>query len=357
MRCTKKVHNSQDEASQFQLMYYLSNTDVDILQAEKLFKVYWCRYHRGWHITTIKTKGNEMSNFDVEIKWDEQEEVDPIQTGSYPDWGLLKLVASKNVTLFSKGATLTLSDVLVNGQPFSRNGIKDGGTTRAFFFTLDGENTQTGEPFRMVKMYTSSPQYDIEDASKYPHIYLDESQKKYLAEKGKTRVSDWVNLQKPAFNATLGKQTAALQTTGLWVKAETTVYEVREDATQTDSNGKPKKYYTKYWHNFTVYPTKEAMEAARKAEGGNNGVAPSPYPVTWDTTGNFDLNWYLNYSKEQFEKIGNLKEAAIKVKLLNADGSFADTPNGDRVAVETIASVFNKTVEEVKQAGIVDSPF
>ena len=363
MKCTKKVHQTEIEANLYQLKWYLIHTDIDIVECEKLYRVYYCRKHRGWHITTQILKGNEMSKEFV-FNWDDNEKVDPIQIGSYPDWGFLKMVTFgdkpfKNVTLFSKGATLTLPEIVVNGQPWSRNGIKEGGNSRAFFFTLYGENAQTSEPFKLVKIFTSNPQYEIEDMSKYPHIWLDEVQKKYLAEKGKTRVSDWVNLQKPALRATLGPQVSALQD-GLWVKAETTVYEVREDVTQTDNEGKPKKYYNKYWTGFTIYPTKEAMLAARQAEmSEDNSTQPaSPYPVAWNITDQWPLSTYLDIAKKSLAaNPDDLKKAAIAAKLLNADGSLADTPNGSPVAVETIANVFGKTVTEVNATGIVDSPF
>lgn len=251
-------------------------------------------------------------SFDFEINWDEPEDLDMTGLGgSFPDWGLLKLVTAKNVTLFSKGATLTIPEITVNGSPWSRNGIKEGGTTKAMFFTLQGINSKTGEPFTSVRMFTNRPQWEIEDASRYPHIYLTEEQRKILAEKGKLNISDWTNLQKPAMQAVLGKRIDDLKG-GLWVKAENTNYSVRE-SNQLNDDGTPRKFYEKYWSGFAVFENEAALNAAKSEEVVlSNGIT---YPDSWGSS----VDAMLNYIAGQIAADSDFDTKIIEWKLSGSD--------------------------------------
>lgn len=364
------IHNSRYDAELYHADYLLNHSDYVPSNWYELYKAYHCEVCNGWHTTTrarqtnkqftIILKGLEIMSFDFEVKWDEPEELDEsnLNTGSFPDWGLLELKAVKNVTLFAKGESLVLPEIIVNGQPFSRNGIKAGGPTKLFVFTVKGTNSQTGEPFTAVRLYHNQTQFKIEDGSKYPHLYLTEKQQEHLNKNGSVYVSDWVNLQKPTLFNVLKEKVKQLSNGGLWVCAENTTYHVRENPDQLDNDGKPRKYYSKYWSGFTVYPNEADMLAARKAEmGDSNGVTASPYPTTWQISEQWPLDTFLGIAKKALEDTNDLKQAAIKAKLLNADGSLTDTSTGDKVSLETIANVFGRTVNEVKQAGITDSPF
>jgi hypothetical protein len=298
--------------------------------------------------------------FTFEFSWDEKEEQDlsGLSQGSYPDWGLLRLRWHGKVTLFAQGETLTIPEITMpNGTPWSRNGMKKGGTTRLYIFTLEGENFQNGEPYTLVKLFDNQVRYTIEDLSKYPHLDLSEAQKQYFKENGKTRIDAWINLQKPAFQATLGKQLGAVNGAGLWVKAETTTYDIRENSQQLDGEGKPKKYYEKYWSGFTVYPNKAAMLAARKSEGNDNSTPHSPYPAKWtnDPVSTID-QWIEGAKMVLIQKKGNLLEAAKAAYLVNGDTEPAETANGSPVSMETIANVFGVTVKDLEKAGI-NKPF
>ena len=252
-------------------------------------------------------------SFDFEINWDEPEDLDLTGLGgAFPDWGLLKLVCSKHIQLFAKGQTLTIPEIVINGQPWSRNGIKEGGSTKALFFTLQGVNSKTGEPFTSVRFYTNRPQWEIEDASRYPHIYLTDEQKKLLAEKGKLSISDWTNLQKPAMQAVLGKRINDLSTTGLWVKADNTNYSVR-DSNQLNDDGTPKKYYEKYWSNFVVFDSEAAMNAAKADEVVlSNGIT---YPDGWGSS----VDAMLDYIAGQIAPNSDFDTKVVEWKLAGSD--------------------------------------
>ena len=272
--------------------------------------------------------------FDFEVKWDEPEELDEsnLSQGSFPDWGLLELAAVKNVTLFAKGETLTLPEITINGQPFSRNGIKAGGPTKLFVFTIKGNNSQTGEPFTAVRMYHNQTQFKIEDASQFPHLYLTEKQKAYLDKNGSVYISDWANLQKPALGAVLKDQINSLTKGGLWVKAENVTYHVRENPEQVDNDGKTKKYYSKYWSDFTVFPDEAAMLAAKSAEVTNvqsNGLMYPANLVSYVDATNDSLRGFIKSGLSH-------AEAAIKGTLMDASGKPALDVNGNPVDVKAI---------------------
>jgi hypothetical protein len=52
--CGKLVHNTEAEAHQYQLLHYLRYTNIDIIEAESLYRVYQCGNY--WHISTKGTR-------------------------------------------------------------------------------------------------------------------------------------------------------------------------------------------------------------------------------------------------------------------------------------------------------------
>lgn len=340
------IHSNRYEAELYQADYLLNHSYNVPENWYETYKAYHCDVCNGWHTTTrarqtgkqftiiiLKGKGITMA-FDFDIEWDKPEELDEsnLSTGSYPDWGLLELAAVKNVTLFAKGETLTLPEIVINGQPFTRNGIKLGGPTKAFFFTLKGNNSQTGEPFTAVRMYHNQAGFKIEDKDKYPHLYLTEKQQAYLNKNGSVYVSDWANMQKPVLANVLKDKVQRLDKGGLWVRAENTTYHVRE-TDQLDNESKPKKYYAKYWSDFTIFETEAAMLAAKAEEVGasvqSNGLMYPANLVDW-------VDMTNNTLKKFVESGLSHKEAAIKGQLMNDKGVPSNDVNGNPVNVKAI---------------------
>jgi len=255
-----------------------------------------------------------MSNFDFDIKFDKPGELDrsDIMPG-FADWGRLKLVAVKNVSLFAKGEVLTLKDVIINNEMFSRKGIKDGGPTQLLVFTLDGTNFKTGEMFTFHRLFDNKPRWNISDISKYPNIYLDEDQEKYFNKKGNVYISSWVNLQLPSLQK-IGKKLDDLKKDGLWVRAENVVYNSYE-TNRIDDKGKPVIGYDKYWSEFTIFENEDTMKIARMKEDTENsdGII---YPKSWGDS----VDAMLNYISTEITTDTNLSEKVVVWKF----DSFSD---------------------------------
>ena len=127
------------DAIAYQFQWYFKHTDIPVSQIKDHFRVYYHKQCTGYHITTQKERYKMTDEFTFEFSWDEEEvhDLSGISQGSYPDWGLLKLRWNGMVTLFAKGETLTIPGIIMpNGETWSRNGIKKGGNTRLYVFTL-----------------------------------------------------------------------------------------------------------------------------------------------------------------------------------------------------------------------------
>lgn len=302
-----------------------------------------------------------------DIPWDE--EVDEVQdappVGDFPEFGKMQLVGVKKVALFASGERVELPDVIINGEVWSRGGMKDGwnpgqdrNNVTAFFIRRDGVNMKTGDPFAVVDIYTNNTQYALNKVDGNPVLKVGErevtppvfnlnkhQQKKYDDE-GVAWLSDWSNLQFPALRASLNEQQKKDFNAGkpLFYRADTFAYRMREDTTNLDDKGNPRKYYDRYRHNFTVFGTEAELNVARevyKNEQGieSNGAEPdlSIFPKDWTLESVESSFMYpemglvdkLKAGKETLQEI-------VEAALLTSGGVPVEAHNGEPVDVKAI---------------------
>lgn len=289
-----------------------------------------------------------MSEFEFpDLPWDDGiDEV--VETGPrvFSDVGIMQYLGPKQVQLFASGERVTFPNFLVNGEPYSRGGMKEGWkegakNATAHFIAFTGTNQQ-GEEFVTVKIFTTMTNIPV-DAGKvegYPVVKLNDSQQK-AKDDGKTVwLADWSNLQFPALVQSLSAKDRNAFSKGqpLYFKGDrwNTGTPPREDAQgRTNDKGEVKKYYDYYWCNIQTFNTKEEMLAARGSVS-ENGTAVSHYPASWVKSGLDDMLEYVKTNPDLDRS--NHKAFAVNIGLLDENGQPAKTSNDKPCDVAKILS-------------------
>lgn len=290
-----------------------------------------------------------MSDFN--INWDEEvPELAEFGPRVITDYGTLRYLGAKKVQLFVKDSKITFPDLIINGQPYSRGGMKEGHTQGgrnavAHFFAYTGRAFTDDKPFTTVRMFTNMANIPVEadKLAGYPVIQLDEAQVK-ARDAGKTVwLSDWGNLQFPAMKS-LPNEARQKLTKGeeVYFSADqwNTGAKPREDKEKTNEDGTPKKYYDHYWYNFTIYASEAEMLAARTA--AKNGTAPlgvDDLPQEWVSNGGDREQLYADI-RERYEK-GQSFTTIVK----KCDLSGSTVGNGEVDAQKLVAAALDTPVE------------
>lgn len=277
-----------------------------------------------------------------DIPWDEEvDEVAEAGPRTITDYGTLQCIGVKKVQLFASGERVTFPDFLLNGEPFSRSGMKegwaDGGKNALAHFIAFTTTNQQGEEYTRVVVYTSMPNIPV-DAKKvdtYPVIALDKSQQKAKANGKTVWLADWSNLQFPAFRQGFNKKYQAKYSNGepIHFKGDrwNTGTKPREDNQgRTNDKGEPKKYYDHYWFNIQTFETKEEMVNARGTTSNGTPVNTAHYPSHWVTS---DVQAMLDYARTQLA----LSDSDLaKTVGLTIQGEPAKTVSGQSVDVAAL---------------------
>lgn len=319
-----------------------------------------------------------MSDYiEQELTWnDEVDEVVESTPTSFPDFGTMKLVGVRKVQLFASGGEITLPNVVINGQAWSRKGIKFGWTQgnrnncMAYFILRESVNMKTLEPFQAVDYFTNATSIPVNNKDGVmvisvggredtpPVLKLNEKQQKAFEEKGTAWVSEWSNLQYVALHQSLTKEQLDKFGKGepIHYRADTWTYQVKE-SNQLDENGNPRKFYSRYRYNFTIFASKAEMEVARnkyrESEGvedaGDSGMMVKPYwPKTWESE--TVVTWAWNLAKT----VTNPQALAIQTMMVTGPNGGAAT---DFATAQPAPSIGGGIVD-VKQslADLLDVP-
>lgn len=262
------------------------------------------------------------------------------------DFGQFRLAARRKVTLYQAGQSITIPEIEINGQPYTRKGIKEGGKTWMYFFTRTAEK-QDGSEFTEVRMFTTQTYgVDAKTVANMPVYLLSDNQQKQFEQSkngektadGKSILvwlSDWTNLQVPAIQA-LSKEHAQLVGSGKPFYASAKNWNVGKRPNVVNEGAEEeKKYYDRYWFDFTIYPNKESMVAAREAyfaslngNGDSSGLAYPVTPVDWTDNEETMAQWV----KDEVAAGKALSDVAAKAGLVEG----AVDKNGNPVAYKAI---------------------
>jgi hypothetical protein len=279
-----------------------------------------------------------IKDFELDFSADSvAEDIDEQVGESFVEFGRLRLAAAKNVTLFQKGASISIPTVTVNGEPFSRGGIQEGGPTKAYFFEFLGK-TKTLEDFTSVKIFTTMANIPITKDSSYP-IKPDLSQKQTGAiEDEKTAwISDWSQLQYPSLKASLSPQQLTDLSKGkpFYFSAKTwnTGRKPFESTTTFKEDGTPKKYYEQFWYDFTIYQNEAEMLKAKDAhwESDSSEDLGDFWPKSWAE----DLPGMVDWAKRKATEITEPVALAKELNLSPDDEAI----NGEKVSPTKVLSV------------------
>lgn len=286
-----------------------------------------------------------MSEF-PDLPWDDG--IDTIDEGGptvFSDVGQMQYLGSKKVQLFTSGERVTFPDFLINDEPYSRGGMKEGwaqGQNRnnaiAHFIAFSGLNSKTNEPFVTVRIFTSKNNIRVDSniIDQYPVITLDNKQTKDKEEGNTVWLADWSNLQFPALAASLSVKDRTRFGNGekLYFKADNwnTGTKPQEDYKgRTNDDGKIKKYYDRYWFNIQLFDNEADMLAARTT---NAISADSIYPAKWVEESSVEdrLSQAKNLTYESWSDL------AFQMGLISATGVVAKIANGKDVDIPLIIS-------------------
>ena len=291
-------------------------------------------------------------NLSFEINWDL--DVDHIEDSGpriMTDYGALQYLGAKKVQLFATGEKVFLPNLIINGQPFSKGGMKEGHAKGgknavAHFFAFFGRGFTDDKEFTSVRIFTTQPNIpvDAEKVAGYPVITLDEKQTAAQKDGKTVWLSDWSNLQFPAIKTLSADARAKLtKSEKLFVAADNwnTGTKPRESTTATNDDGSAKKYYDKYWYQFVVFASEAEMLAARSAAKGgavlDSGV--DDLPKEWVDAGG-DRQGLYGDIKERYDKGQPFK---VIVKKCDLEGDSVN--NGPVDAKRLVAAALDQPEE------------
>lgn len=282
--------------------------------------------------------------FEVELNFDQ--DVDRIEEAGprvISDFGWITYFGGIKVTMYAKGEKMVIPELLIDGKPFERGGLKmghsEGNRNNAIMHVirLEGLAFTDDKPFTAVRLFTTQPNIPI-DADKlggYPVISLDEKQKAAQAEGKTVWLSDWSNLQFPALKQLPpAMRQRFINRERLPFRADNwnTGTKPREDTTgKVDKDGNPKKYYDHYWYNIHIFGSDGDMLSARLATKAGNGavvgaVDYSNYPAAWKSA----PDKVAPFVKEQFLKGVN------KTQVVTNNGLAGPSIGGGTVDVDAL---------------------
>lgn len=298
---------------------------------------------------------SDDNNLSFEINWDQDvDRIEEMGPRVIVEYGAMQYLGSKKVIMFAKDSKVTWPNLIINGQPYSRGGMKEGhekGGRNAIVhpFAFFGKAYTDDRDFTTVKMFNTLPIIPVEpaDLEKYPVIQLDEGQIK-TRDAGKTVwLSDWSNLMFPVLKS-LPTDVRARVTRGekVYFSAETwnTGAKPNESKIVQNEDGSPKKYYDHYWYNITVYASEAEMLAARAAAKNGSGVSlgVDDLPAEWVNAGGTREGLYADI-KERYEKGQPFKTI---VKKCDLEG---ETTKGQPIdAKALVAAALDQPVEMLK---------
>lgn len=271
---------------------------------------------------------SDDNNLSFEIDWSKDvDHIEDVAPRVITDYGALQYLGSKKVQLYVAGERVTFPNLIVNGQPYSRGGMKEGhekgarGNAIAHFFAFFGKGYKDDKDFTSVRIFTTMPNIPVKpaDVAKYPVIHLEDHQIKARDAGKDVWIADWSNLMYPVLKS-LPADIRAKVTKGekVYFSAENwnTGAKPTESLTATNEDGTAKKYYDHYWHNFTIYNSEAEMLAARAANKNGNGpsLGIDDLPAEWVNAGGTREGLYADI-KERYEKSQPFKTIVKKCDL------------------------------------------
>lgn len=273
-----------------------------------------------------------MSDNVLDFQWGAKPEVvEGIQEiHTFATW---RFATMKRVS-FAKGESIEVPEIQINGEPFRRNGMKEGGNLKAYFLEVTKQSSQ-GEDYTYVEVLTTATNIKLTKAQveMFPNVYVTEKQQKALDENGEAWFSLMSNLTQPGLNL-LPEKTFAQIAMGkpFHAKCQDVSYNRRESG-ETNEQGNPKYWYDSYHTNWQLFNSREEMLAANqedRANSGNNGNATGyTYPQKWGDNAEVMMTW----AKEKFAD-ENEDKADIFKKVQESGLTPDATPDYAKIMAE-----------------------
>ena len=251
------------------------------------------------------------------------------------EYATYQIVAMRKVD-FKAGASITLPDVLIDGQPYTRNGLQEGGRYQAIFLKITKTDSQGQEYSFILVLMNNSFAMQKEDIEKLPVSRLSDKQLKQLEKDDFAYVSAWSNMQRAAIEQAPKATREALQMgKPVHAKALLHTYDKRPKIDRDtgeevkDENGNPEYWYDQFRYGFEEFDTRLALRAAEQEYWDNrqNGTSENvgfKYPVSpTDWTSSIDA--MREYALTQYQATNDIATVASQVGLTalakDADGN------------------------------------
>lgn len=216
------------------------------------------------------------------------------------EFGTYRLAARKPVS-FAKGAILTIPEIQIDGEPFTRNGLKEGGSI-AYFLEVTGYK-EDNTSYKYVDILFTNPtiKLTVDQIETMPSFYISELQQKRLEESREAYFSLWNNFYMPdigRFDPELrnkigmGQPFHAMPQIVNYNKRPKMDVDTGEAI--LDRNGKPAHWFDSYRTNWKFFESVEEMKQAKKdywADDNGNSNSLFVYPDKWGDSTQDMLDW------------------------------------------------------------------